>query len=238
METHMLAGLVWVPASKTRRTQVALKSSITRVGLAGGVLIVFAFLLINTFSGAALGKEQLPQPDFKDFIDLVENDNGNMLSGVYIPNVLALPIVQQPTGDAGYVSGRDDEATQFELASQYGNVGLLAHNYLSGRFFEHLEVGEEVRLVYGDGKVEYFIITEVLRYQAFDPDSQWSSFRNLDNEDVLSAEQMFTRAYAGAWHVTFQTCIEADGNSSWGRLFVIAVPKSLSFEHLIQQILQ
>jgi hypothetical protein len=152
--------------------------------------------------------------------------------------VLALPIVQQPAGEAGYVSGRDDEATQFAMASQYGNIGLLAHNYLSGRSFSHLAVGEEVRLVYGDGKVEYFIITEVLRYQALDPNSQWSSFRDLDNDDVLSAEQMFTRAYAGDLHVTFQTCIEANGNSSWGRLFVIAMPKSLSFEHLIQQILQ
>lgn len=218
---------------------MALKRSFARMVIAAGLLFLFSvFVFFNPISGTALGHREAPPPDFKDFLKLVENGNINVLSGVYVPNVLALPIVQQPAGDAGYVSGRDDEATQFELASQYGNVGLLAHNYLSGRFFEHLEVGEEVRLVYGDGKVEYFIITEVLRYQAFDPDSQWSSFRNLDNEDVISAEQMFTRAYAGDLHVTFQTCIEANGNSSWGRLFVIAVPKLLSFEHLIQQILQ
>ncbi|HKY54999.1 MAG TPA: hypothetical protein VJM08_11865 [Anaerolineales bacterium] len=218
---------------------MALKSSMTRVVLAGGLLlIVFTFLLLNTFSGTALGKENLPLPDFKDFIDLVENGNVNVLSGVYVPNLLALPIVQQPAGDAGYVSGRDDEATQFAMASEYGNIGLLAHNYLSGRFFSQLTAGQEVRLVYGDGKVEYFIITEVLRYRALDPYSEWSSFRHLDNQDVLSAEQMFTRAYTGDRHITFQTCIEANGNSSWGRLFVIAIPKSISFESLIQQILQ
>ena len=152
--------------------------------------------------------------------------------------MLALPVVQQPAGDAGYVSDHDNEATQFAMASQYGNIGLLAHNYLSGRLFSRLAIGEEVRLVYGDGKVEYFIITEVLHYQALEPTSQWSSFRDLNNHDVLSAEQMFTRAYAGNRHLTLQTCIASNGNSSWGRLFVIAVPKALSFDHLLQQVLQ
>jgi len=45
---------------------------------------------------------------------------------------------------------------------------------------------------------------------------------------------MFDRAYEGGRHVTFQTCIAAEGNSSWGRLFIIAAPKpalaSLGFE--------
>ena len=72
---------------------------------------------------------------------------------MYIPDVLALPVVQQPAGDAGYVSDHDNEATQFAMASQYGNIGLLAHNYLSGRLFSRLAIGEEVRLVYGDGKL-------------------------------------------------------------------------------------
>jgi hypothetical protein len=115
---------------------------------------------------------------------------------------------------------------------------LLAHNYLSGRFFSDLTVGQEVRLVYGDGKVEYFVVTEILRYQALEPNSQLSSFRNLDNYEVLSAEQMFKRVYAGKRHVTFQTCISANGTFSWGRLFVVAKPKQFSFDHLAEQILQ
>ena len=41
-----------------------------------------------------------------------------------------------------------------------------------------------------------------------------------------AAGQMFKRAYLGDRHVTFQTCLEAYGNNSWGRLFIIAVPKS------------
>jgi hypothetical protein len=41
----------------------------------------------------------------------------------------------------------------------------------------------------------------------------------------LNAEQMFKRVYFGDRHVTFQTCIESNGELSWGRLFIIAEPK-------------
>lgn len=177
-------------------------------------------------------------PDFTDFAQPVESGDVNTLSGVYVPNVLALPVIQQPSGNAGYVSNKDDQATQFAMASHFGSVGLLAHNYLSGRFFSELVLGQEVRLVYGNGRVEYFVITEILRYQALEPNSQLSSFRSLDHSEVLSAEQMFKRVYAGERHVTFQTCIAANGTVSWGRLFVVAKPKQFSFDHLVEQILQ
>jgi hypothetical protein len=36
---------------------------------------------------------------------------------------------------------------------------------------------------------------------------------------------MFSRAYGGERRAVFQTCIAAEGNGSWGRLFVIALPK-------------
>jgi hypothetical protein len=218
---------------------VALKNPFARTVIGGGILlIIFVLIFFNPVSGSTLKNSKDLPPDFTDFIKLVENGKADTLGGVYVPDVLALPVVQQPAGDAGYVSGRDEEATQFAMASHYGNIGLLAHNYLSGKMFSQLVVGEEVRLVYGDGRVEYFVITEVLRYQALEPNSEWSSFRNLDNYDVLSTAQMFTRAYAGDRHVTFQTCIASNGNSSWGRLFVIAVPKSFSFDQVFQQILQ
>jgi hypothetical protein len=71
-----------------------------------------------------------------------------------------------------------------------------------------------------------FVVTEILRYQALERKSPFSSFRNLSNTDeVLSTEQMFERAYGGDRHITFQTCIAKYGNASWGRLFVVATPK-------------
>ena len=148
-----------------------------------------------------------------------------MLSGVYVQNVLALPVVQQPAGYPYYVSNRDGEATQFGMASHYGNIGLLAHNTLSGSFFARLSLGQYVRLVYGDGRVEDFVVASVLRFQASDPESVTSSFRNLDQNETLSAGELFNQAYGGERHLVFQTCIEKNGEPSWGRLFIIALPK-------------
>lgn len=177
------------------------------------------------------------QPAFADFSKAVQNGDAKALRGVYVDDVLALPIVQQPSGSPAFVSNNDGEITQFGMASQYGNVGLLAHNHLSGKTFSELLIGQQVRLVYGDGKIETFVITEILRYQALQPTSPYSSFRNLDKaEETMTAEQMFKRVYLGDRHVTFQTCIAAYGNQSWGRMFVIAVPESqylsLDWQHM------
>ena len=203
-------------------------------------LLVFVIFTVffSPIIATPMVKEGNSLPDFRDFAQPLKNSDVNTLSGVYVPNVLALPVIQQPSGNTGYVSNKDDQATQFAMASQFGSVGLLAHNYLSGRFFAELTVGQEVRLVYGNGRVEFFVITEILRYQALEPNSQLSSFRSLEHSEVLSAEQMFKRVYAGERHVTFQTCIAANGNVSWGRLFVVAKPKQFSFDHLVERILQ
>jgi hypothetical protein len=64
-----------------------------------------------------------------------------------------------------------------------------------------------------------------LQYQALQPYSPNSDFRDLETNDTISAVQLFGKVYRGDRHVTFQTCIEAYGNSSWGRLFIIAKPK-------------
>ena len=165
-------------------------------------------------------------PNLPDFYNPIPNGNQAALRSVYVPDVLALPIVQQPADDPYYVSSHDGEATQFSIASQYGNIGLLAHNNLSGESFSKLSVGQEVELVYEDGGVEDFVITKILRFQALQPQSQQSSFLDLDNSETLSANQMFNRVYTGSRHLTFQTCIKANGNASWGRLFVVATPKA------------
>lgn len=187
-------------------------------------LFTLTALLLNPISALAMGSNA-SLPSFVDFSKTVQNGQADVLRGVYVSNALALPIVQQPSGNAGYVSNNDGEATQFRMASQFGNVGLLAHNHLAGKSFSGLAVGQEIRLVYGDGRVEYFVVKEVLKYQALQPNSPYSSFKNMDKDETLTAEQMFKRVYFGDRHVTFQTCINAEGNLSWGRLFVIAVPK-------------
>ena len=167
-------------------------------------------------------------PDFREFAKSVQNNEAGVLRGVYVPDVLAFPVVQQPAGNAGYVSSADGEITQFDMAAKFGNVGLLAHNNLSGRFFSQLAAGQEVRLVYGDGKVEYFVISGMLKFQALEPTNPYSRFRDLGSAETLTAQQLFNKVYRGDRHVTFQTCMEANGELSWGRLFVVATPKSKS----------
>jgi len=220
-------------------TSMTLKGRVLRITLHASLFIAVVtalpFLLIVT---QIAGDTENALPAFTDFSVPVQNGQADMLRGVYVPNVLALPVTQQPADNTNYVSEHDGEATQFSSASQYGNVGLLAPNHLAGKSFSKLALGQEVQLVYGDGTVEYFVVKEVLRYQALQPKDPWSSFRNLDNDEVLTAERLFNRVYLGDHHVTFQTCIAADGVLSWGRLFALAVPKSTDFQHLIMQSLR
>lgn len=205
---------------------MTLNTQTTRTVRSTTLLVTFLIsLFYNPLTTRALGSV-VTLPTLADFSKSVQNGKADVLRGVYVNDVLALPVIQQPAGNPGYVSNNDGEITQFGMPAKYGNVGLLAHNTLSGQLFSGLAIGQEVRLVYGDGKTETFVITEVLRYQALQPTSPYSSFRNLGKDETLSAEQMFKRVYFGDRHVTFQTCIAADGNNSWGRLFVIAVPKT------------
>jgi hypothetical protein len=220
---------------------MTLKNPTLRTALNASLLLaIFLSIFLNPNSAFALGNGESALPKFSDFSKAVQNGEASVLRGVYVADVLALPIVQQPAGNAGYVSTDDGKLTQFGMAAQFGNVGLLAHNHLSGKSFAQLTVGQEVRLVYGNGKVEYFVITEVLQYQALQPTSPYSSFYNVNKDETLTAEQMFKRVYFGDRHVTFQTCIAKDGNPSWGRLFVVATPKPQyswidRFDHQISQ---
>lgn len=190
------------------------------------LLAILSYLFLNPGSALAFGNGGASLPDFAEFTKTVQSQEANTLRGVYVPGILALPIAQQPAGNAGYVSSQAGEVTQFGMASQFGNVGLLAHNHLSGSDFSNLAVGQEVRLVYGNGAVEYFEITQVLKFEALEPNNPYSSFRDLSNDEFLTAAQLFKKVYGGDRHVTFQTCIANAESLSWGRLFVLATPKT------------
>jgi hypothetical protein len=198
----------------------------TRITIKLNLLILaFASFFITPGFAPTVAYSKSTVANLPDIQNPIQNGQGNVLRSVYVADVLALPIVQQPADDPYYVSTHDGEATQFSIASLYGNIGLLAHNNLSGQAFSKLSVGQEVELVYEDGKVENFVITKVMRFQALQPQSQQSLFLDLDNSETLSANQMFNRVYTGSRHITFQTCIKANGDASWGRLFVVATPK-------------
>ncbi len=138
--------------------------------------------------------------------------------------VFTLPVIQQPAGQADYVSRDPESITQFEMASEFGNIGLLAHNDLSGSFFSQLRLDQDIQLVYSDGRIESFVINRIQRYQAISPYSTSGDFRDLQSLKVLTAAELFRDVYMGPRHLTLQTCISENGNLSWGRLFIIAVP--------------
>ncbi len=173
-------------------------------------------------------------PDLYSFAQTVSNGDSAIPRGVYAQGVFAFPIVQQPSGNAGYVSIQLNVVTQFRMASDYGTIGLLAHNNLSGQYFSLLAPGEHIQLVYGDGKIEYFKVTNIYSYQATSPNSMNSDFIDLNTGEYLTALDLFHKVYTGPRHITFQTCIESNGNASWGRLFVIAEPEPLYIPSNVQ----
>lgn len=176
-------------------------------------------------TGASTPVQPAGQLSLNDFVASVADGAAAQVRGVYVAEVFALPVVQQPAGDLGFVSAEAQTLTQFSLAAQYGVTGLLAHNYAAGQQFFDLQPGAAVVVVYGDGSLKTYRITTLLRYQALDPNSPTSEFVDLETGTPASAADVFVRAYTGSDHITFQTCIAANGIGSWGRLFVIAEPE-------------
>ena len=205
---------------------MALKS--LRCTLAVSFIIFLFTSLIPARSAQALNRysTSVSLPSLSEFANQINNNQGGELRGIYIPELLAARIVQQPKGHPEFVSSRQNILTQFDLASQFGSTGLLAHNYLAGESFSSLKENQIFYLIYGDGQISAFAVTEILHYQALRPTSPSSKFIDLANNDILTASELFSKIYERPGQVILQTCIAAENNSSWGRLFVIAKPYS------------
>ncbi len=158
------------------------------------------------------------------FISMVYNGHPDQVVGVYAPGLFALPIRQQPAGQPDYVDRENDVLTEFSLPKKYGSTGLLAHNYLSGSRFLLLKQNQDVVLVYGDGKQERYEVSKIVSYQALKPNSPFSDFVDISNpgSGTLTSADLFNRVYTTRHQLVFQTCIEANGEPSWGRIFIIA----------------
>lgn len=160
----------------------------------------------------------------QDFTEALKDGNAKSIKGVYAPDVFSLRVLQQPSGKPGFVSPVDGTATQFGMATSNNVTGMLAHNFAAGRHFFNLAMDDVVDVVYGDGTIKEYKITQIKRYQALSPKSASSEFLDLDTNEKLSAAGLFSRVYTGKHHLTLQTCIQEGTEDSWGRLFVIAEP--------------
>lgn len=205
------------------------KSRIAFIALIGIFLVVFTLPQPVAADGVQSSLPSLPA-----FIASVRDGNPDALRGIYIANVIAAPIMQQPVGNPWFISSEPDPVTQFSVASEVGNIGLLAHNYLAGEYFQNITENDTIVLIYGDGSTHNFKVASIQQYQAGDPLNPWSTFKDLNSGEAFSAEQLFNKVYRGDYHVTLQTCIEHDGNESWGRLFIIAVPIGVQSDFMKQ----
>jgi hypothetical protein len=162
-------------------------------------------------------------PALQEFIAQVVNGDAQALRGVYIPRVLALPVVQQPNGNESYIASASSVLTQFQMAGKAGSVGILAHNYLAGRHFSLVEPGDQIILVYGNARTETFTVKSIQRYKALPK----GMYKNIETRAYYDTGELFQRVYSGTKHVTLQTCIEKNGSLTWGRLFVIATAQGV-----------
>lgn len=205
-----------------------------------GVFALFAIMALNPWKAALAADPGLQYTTLKTnppaskpisavvreraelnrFILSVRNPKqGDYPVGIYSPGVLANPIVQQPSGKSGFVSRLPEAVTQFRLASAQGSLGLLAHNYLSGKKFFNLEPGHKIYIIYGDGRSEEYQVYALSDYHAIN----LRLYEDLRTGGRFSDYGVFYRIYSGAGDkLVLQTCIEKDGNSSWGRRFVLA----------------
>jgi len=163
--------------------------------------------------------------DLVNFVHSVQDGQASHLVGVYAEDSFALPIVQQPAGQPVFVSDRNGVVTEFGMAAQYGTTGLLAHNTLAGGQFASLQMGQSVALVYGTGSVRFYTITTIRRFKALQPESPFSYFTDFSGSSKeMSSGDLFNEIYTRGNQLVFQTCIDGEGNPSWGRLFIIATP--------------
>jgi len=169
----------------------------------------------------------VPLPTFGMFSESLENGRPHQVVGVYAVGLMALPVIQQPYGSPAYVSDQPGVATQFAMGKEHDTVGLMAHNYLAGEAFFGLQVGQDVKIVYGDGRSVLYRVREIQRYKAVNPDSISTEFIGLQNAiaPILTATELFDQTYGREGdQLVFQTCIAKGEEDSWGRLFVIAEP--------------
>jgi len=176
------------------------------------------------FSALPSRKSFPVSPALNRLFSEIENGEAHELYGAYAPGVFALPIIQQPVEDPIFVSRKMGVITQFQLAAKNEVTGLLAHNYLSGKEFYKLEVGQEVWMIFGDRSIKRYRVTDIQRFQKMKPNSLSSDYLDLQTNRKLTTSQVFSRFYRGEHRVVFQTCLEGEGKLNWGLVFISAVP--------------
>lgn len=196
-----------------------------------GQFVSFSDTLISEPEGFESSRENSDSTEnskktdrIQDFAEKLQNGESDEIRGIYAEDQFELYVVEQPSNKPAFVSSIDDVVTDFRMTKKYGVIGMIAHNYLAGQYFFFLEEGDILQIVYGDGSINRYEIKKIHKYQALNPKSPYSDFKDLNTDEVFSSTELFKRVYMGTHHLTLQTCIQVGKMDSWGRLFLIAEP--------------
>ena len=172
---------------------------------------------------SGLGYVSSPLASEYAFINELTNGKPEEIVGLWLPGLAGLVVEKQPEGQPGYVSEKANTVTRFQLAEEFGSIGLLAHAHKAGIIFHKLLPGQIVTLVYGDGSTVEYRIDEIRLYQALDSADPHTGFKSLvPGGASISQEELFYEVYAQPGRLVLQTCIINDNNNLWGRKFIIA----------------
>lgn len=182
------------------------------------VLILFAFVAFVAF--VALSSNEVV--GYAASEERPKTSLATTAARVASPGLFDVGVEQQPVENDAFVTTGDGKVSQFRSASAYGTIGILGHNDRSGAAFAELRDGDEIAVTFSNGQVARYRVDRIEKYQALSPTSPLSDFVSLDNGEKLTASQLFMRVYGSGNALVLQTCIENEGNWSWGRMFVVA----------------
>jgi hypothetical protein len=158
----------------------------------------------------------------EDFASSVISGEPNQITGVYVPEFGGFNVIQQSSSNSGSVSPVNGVLTQFMRPASNRVIGLLAHNYASGFWFDKFPNESLIHVFFGDGRMETYQLRDKFRFEAVNSNSTVSDFIDLGSGTKYSALQVYEEMYAGEPHLTLQTCIQNQDELNWGRLFLLA----------------
>lgn len=156
------------------------------------------------------------------FKHVVTTGDPALVTGLFVPDHGGFYVVQQASGQDGMVSPAADVLTQFRRPAANGVIGLLAHNFAAGKWFDELETGDLLYLIHGDGTYDVYRLSEKMQFKAINGKSVLTDFIDLATGEVRNVDEVYNQVYAGKPHLTLQTCIQQDKDLDWGRLFLLA----------------
>lgn len=177
-----------------------------------------------TFTPAPTYTPQSTESSFstamEDFIFQVINGDMGRVVGAFSEPYFAFTVVQQPQDNILFVSEIDNVLTEYSYASAFEAVGLLAHNYLAGADFFNLPVGATITLIYGDGRTVDYTVFEIQDFEFLNLRA-YRAIGGAHDGEVMDDYGVLNSVY-GKDRLVLQTCIEKNGDLSWGRRFIVA----------------